>query len=169
VTTEYERAAQLRKAKDAALAYLGKAAATERRVRDKLVAKDFKPDVIDEAIEDLRAVGLLDDETYARDFAKRLAAKETAGARWIENKLRTRGIPGPLASRVAEEFAHEGTDAVRDAARQRLKKLGHVPDPAARQRRLANQLIRRGFPPSEAHEAARDAIQSDADPADSGL
>ena len=42
-----ESRAVLAKAKDAALNYLGRAAATERRVRDKLREKGFEGEVID--------------------------------------------------------------------------------------------------------------------------
>lgn len=146
---------ELAKAKDAALAYLGHAATTERRVRDKLFQKGFERDVIDPVIDDLKRVGLLDDETYARDFAKRLAKKETAGARWIESKLISRGVEGPLAARIAEEFAAEGSDAALVAARERAARMGHVADHDTLVRRLAGQLQRRGFPAGESFEAAR--------------
>jgi len=146
---------ELAKAKDAALNYLGRAPATERRVRDKLREKGYAPETIDTVVEDLTRVGLLDDETYARDFAKRLAEKETAGARWIETKLVSRGVHYSLAARVAEEFAAEGSDAALEAARERGSRMGHVTDQEAFVRRLAGQLQRRGFDAGESFEAAR--------------
>lgn len=145
------------KAKDAALTYLGYAPTTERRVRDKLAGKGFAGEVIDEVIADLVRVGLLDDEAYAREFAKQLSQKETAGARWIETKLVSRGIQYSLAARVAEEFGAEGSDAALEAARARVAKMGHVTDEEKLVRRLAGQLQRRGFGAGEAFEAARQA------------
>lgn len=150
---------ELQKAKDAALNYLGHAATTERRVRDKLRAKGFEGETIDTVVEDLMRVGLLDDEAYARDFAKRLALKETAGARWIETKLVSRGVHYSLAARVAEEFAAEGSDAALEAARARIAKMGHVTDGEALVRRVAGQLQRRGFDAGESFEAARRAAE----------
>ncbi len=147
------------KAKDAALTYLGYAATTERRVRDKLAGKGFAGELIDEVIGDLVRVGLLDDEAYARAFARQLANKETAAARWIETKLIARGVDYSLASRVAEEFGAEGSDAALDAARERIARMGHVTDPEALVRRLAGQLQRRGFGAGEAFQAARRASE----------
>lgn len=146
------------RAKDAAIAYLGRTAATETRVREKLRGKEFAPEVIDEAIAALERVGLLDDEAYARAFAKQISEKETVGARWIETKLRSRGVPSSMAATIAEEFAADGSDNALEAARERIRRMGHVTDAAALVRRLAGQLQRRGFGASEAFEAAKKAV-----------
>ena len=150
-------ATEVRRAKDAALKYLGKTPAAESRVREKLLAKGFAEEVIDEAVSDLSRVGLIDDERFARDAAKWMREKETAGARWIETKLVSRGVTRALAARVAEEFAAEGSDAALAAARERIRRMGHVADETALVRRLTGQLQRRGFEPGEAFEAARRA------------
>ena len=147
----------VRAAKDAALAYLNTRAASSRRVREKLREKGHGPEAIGAAIGDLERVGLLDDEAYARDLARRLAEKDTVGARWIETKLVSRGVHFSLAARVAEEFAAEGADAALEAARERVAKMGHVGDQEKLVRRLAGQLQRRGFDPGSAFEAARRA------------
>lgn len=148
-----------REAKEAALSYLGKADATEKKVRDKLRQKGFEGEAIEEAIGDLRRVGLIDDERYARSFAKRLAEKETVGARWIETKLVSRGVPYSMAGRIAEEFAADGSDDALRAARERLRRMGHVSDAEKLIRRLAGQLQRRGFDGGESFEAARAAVE----------
>ncbi len=148
---------EAQRAKDAALTYLSKTPATQARVREKLLKKEFSPEVIDEAIAALERVGLLDDEAYARAFAKQMADKETVGAQWIETKLRSRGVPSLMAARVAEEFAAEGSDDALQAARERIRRMGHVTDAEVVVRRVAGQLQRRGFGAGEAFEAARRA------------
>ncbi len=147
-------------AKEAALSYLGKADATEKKVRDKLRQKGFESEAIEEAIDDLRRVGLLDDERYARSFAKRLTEKESVGARWIETKLASRGVPFSLAGRIAEEFAAKGAEDALRAAKERLRRMGHVSDREKLIRRLAGQLQRRGFGAGESFEAARAAVDA---------
>lgn len=143
------------KAKEDALRYLSRSAATEERVRVKLRARGYDDGDIEGAVCDLRRVGLLDDEAYARDFARRLTESETVGARWIESKLVARGVPGALAARVAEEFAAEGADDALAAAREKARSMGHVDDAPTLVRRLAAQLQRRGFEAGEALDAAR--------------
>ena len=61
---------RLQHALDLAYRYLGRRDRTVAEVRERLDAERVEPDVVDEAVDELRHLGYLDDARYARRFAE---------------------------------------------------------------------------------------------------
>ena len=142
------RAAAVARARAAALRLLGARALSTGELRERLARRDHADSVIVAVIEDLRASGWLDDETFARGLAEELLRRQPAAASFIEAKLMARHVDEETARRVAHAVldAEEG-DPVEHAlalAVSRRRAMGAVPPRAAR-RRIAQALARRGF------------------------
>lgn len=110
------------------------------------------------ALDRLARVGLLDDDSLARDRAGVMADSGKAGPRAAEVKLRSLGIDGSVASRAVRE-AYAGVDLAdqaMDLAVRRARSYGPSLDRAARQRRLFGYLARRGYD----HDICRRATEA---------
>lgn len=137
VSRTYDRAMMM-------LAARGRASGELERL---LVRKGEDRRVVRIVIDRLTAAGFLDDDAFARQFAR---SKSTSGTsrRRIEQELGRKGIERQLASTaVAETFAEEQVDesaAIERAAEKKLRTLSKVDD-QTRRRRLYSYLARRGF------------------------
>ena len=139
VSRVYDRAMMM-------LAARGRASGELKRL---LVRKGEDARVVSSVIERLFAAGFLDDDAFARQFAR---SKSTSGTsrRRIEQDLGRKGIDRELASAaVAQTFEEEQVDesiAIDRAAEKKLRTLTKVDD-LTRRRRLYSYLARRGFDP----------------------
>jgi regulatory protein len=139
--------ADLEGAHRAALRALARRAHARFDLRRRLLQKQHPPVAVDGALARLAVQGLLDDASFARDYAGAKAARGRGPARLIRDLL-SQGVE----RRVAEEavrtaLADEGVNpaaAVRAVAEKRARQLAGLPAPV-RKRRLAAFLARRGF------------------------
>ena len=119
---------------------------SERKLREKLLGRQYVTADVREAIERLRRERLLDDRRYAEDFVRaRLQSRPRAGSRLVTDLL-TRGIPLGLAKEVVVQLVPP-TDEVplaRELVRRKQAQYGDL-DKDTRWRRLAGLLARRGF------------------------
>ena len=128
------------------LAARGRASGELRRL---LVRKSEDPKVVDAALERLGTGGFLNDDAFARQFAR---SKSTSGTsrRRIEMELSRKGVDRDVArTAVQETFEEEQVDegaAIDRAAEKKLRTLSKV-DELTRRRRLYSYLARRGFDP----------------------
>lgn len=132
-------ATRLLAARDRSSAELARALSRRGHTRDQ----------IDWAIERLRERGVLDDASYAARRARSLAASKPMGRRYMESKLRQRGL-GDAEIRPAVEEALEGVDMEESALRLARRAAASMPNSlehASRIRRLSGRLARRGFEP----------------------
>jgi regulatory protein len=126
------------------LAARGRASGELKRL---LVRKGEDPRVVAGVIERLTMAGFLDDDSFARQFAR---SKSTTGTsrRRIEQELGRKGVARDVAATAVEEtFAEEHVDeaqAIERAAEKKLRTLSKVDD-LTRRRRLYSYLARRGF------------------------
>ena len=142
------------------LAYraLGRRERTVAELRRYLEGKRVGPELIDAAVERLRAEGWLDDERYARRFAEDKRSLERWGGERIARDLRKRGvepelIEAALADRGREEELHAAVEVLRS-------KLGKAPEDDRSRDRAWRLLIRRGYEPELAYEAVRAAAKA---------
>jgi regulatory protein len=139
VSRTYDRAMMM-------LAARGRASGELRRL---LVRKGEDPSIVSAVIERLFAAGFLDDDAFARQFAR---SKSTSGTsrRRIEMELGRKGVDREVAATaVSETFTEEQVDetvAIDRAAEKKLRTLSKVDD-QTRRRRLYSYLARRGFDP----------------------
>jgi regulatory protein len=145
-------------AKDRALRLLGVRARSREELRRRLAQAGFEAEDIDRALSDIEAVGLIDDERFAREVAAYEMRRRSVGRRAALASLRRKGIRPDLADRVVEELAPDDEeDQALGIARERLARLNGLADDVA-YRRLVGFLQRRGYDARVAHAACRRAI-----------
>jgi regulatory protein len=142
-------------AKDRALRLLEVRARSREELRRRLSQAGYEADEIELALMDLQAVGLVDDERFAREVASYEMGRRAVGRRAVLASLRRRGVDADVAERVVEETAppDEEERAV-DLARDRLGRMNGLADDVA-YRRLVGFLQRRGYDGHTAHAACR--------------
>lgn len=129
-----------RTAYEAALHLLGYRAQSEREIRTKLKQRGYGPEEIENTIIRLQKAKYLDDEALAEEVFTAYRDSGLYGDRYIQNKLRMRGLKLEWHLTQAEE---------EEKARQALQhKVRMEPDFLTQYRRAVSFLIRRGFSPS---------------------
>jgi regulatory protein len=117
-------------------------------LRRTLIKKGDRAASVDQAIARLQAAGFLDDDQFARQFARAKALGAGASKRRIEQELRRRGVAGTAATRAIEDtFRDEQIDdqtSIERVATKKLRMLSRL-DPATQRRRLYAFLARRGY------------------------
>jgi regulatory protein len=145
----------------AALHLLTARARTRAELERRLQQRGFEPGAIAEALDRLAAVGLVDDEAFARDLATS-RADQGVDASVIAVELRDRGIDPAAAADIAEAAvpAGERAERCRELAVARLAKLQGL-SPQAQFRRLAGYLTRRGYPPEMVETVVGELVDLD--------
>ena len=137
------RAAQARhQALESALRLLSYRPRSESEIRTRLRRAGVPEDVRNETIERLRGAGLIDDESFARDWVDGRQSRSPRGRRLLASELRAQGI-----ERQILESAVAGVDDFESAyraAERRAGSLKSLPKQQFRQR-LSGFLLRRGF------------------------
>jgi regulatory protein len=132
-----------------------------RRLRER----GHNPSAAAEAVGRLEAKGVLDDEEFARHFARVRSARGHGPSRLLTDLL-TRGVERRLAERAIEEVLDaEGVDPnvqARALAEKRAGQLGKLPTEVKRRRLLA-YLDRRGFRGGDVLEIVTELVRGDAD------
>lgn len=142
---------------DRALGLLAVRPRTRREMQARLLRAGFGADDVEDVLARLEAVGLLDDERFAREYAEHAVMVRRAGRRAIASSLLTRGVAPDVVQRAVEVFGEDEESRARDLARARAVRLSGL-DPAASFRRLVAFLIRRGYDAGLARRVAREAL-----------
>jgi regulatory protein len=90
---------------------------SERGLRDRLRRSGVEDDELDDALEELRRVGLLDDERFAGRRARALAERGK-GDRAIRFDLRRQGVDAELVEAAVAELEPERERAARIVERR---------------------------------------------------
>lgn len=167
----------------AAFRYLEARARSVTETRRRLTDAGYRPVLVEGAIERLLAIGLLDDDLFARGWIESRDRARPRGEAALRRELRLRGVDPPtvdtaLEERRTERFAGstmgdslDGDEAPGDpdeaAARRLLERrrrdLDRVADPRKRRQRAYALLARNGFAPGVAARVAAEAV-ADAPP-----
>jgi regulatory protein len=132
------------KVKERALRLLSVRSRSRSELRQRLLRADFEPEEVDAALADLEAVGLIDDEAFARELAESQKRKGM-GRRAGVSALRGKGVDRELAERIADDVNPEDeAERAMEVAAKRLPRLQGL-EPTARRRRLLDYLLRRGY------------------------
>jgi regulatory protein len=156
-----DRAASADAAHAAALRLLTGRARTRAELVRRLEERGYTAAAVAEAVARLERVGLVDDAALAADVAEVRAARGL-DAPAIALELRDRGVDPAVAERAAQAAVPDElrADRCRQVAEARLAQLGDLP-PAARLRRLAAYLARRGYPAELAEAVSRELVGLD--------
>lgn len=156
-----------RSAKDRALGLLGYRARSRAELSRRLVRAGYEEEEVTAALDDLEAVGLIDDEQFARELASHELKRRGSGRRLAAGALRRAGVSTEVAERIVDEMAPADEEArAEEVARERLGRLRSL-DEATAYRRLLSFLLRRGYDAHVARSAARRALAGAARDADS--
>lgn len=112
----------------------------------RLIRRGHARDAVAAALEEVAALGLLDDAAFARSYAETRAARGRGPMR-VRRDLLGMGVAREVAdAAVAAQWPDGAEDAALplQLATRRAAQLGDIPRPAKRRRLLA-YLMRRGF------------------------
>ena len=149
---------------EAAARSLGGAPKTSKALSERLLTLGYPEEHVRAAIERLEQIGLLDDERLARSLLASRDRSRQRGDRALLQELRRRGVAAELAGRLlterSAEGAGEGGDGVElRAARSAAARLApRGGGPRAEGQRIAQALLRRGFPAGIAWQVARERL-----------
>jgi regulatory protein len=150
--------ADVEAAERAALRALARRAHARLDLRQRLVKKQHRPAAVDAALERLTARGLLDDRSFAEQYAALRATRGRGPARLLRDLL-AQGVERRTAEQaVRHALEEDGIDPrleARAVAAKRARQLGGLPAPV-RKRRLLAFLIRRGYAGSEVKELVQE-------------
>jgi regulatory protein len=150
---EYEKTLQK------AYRLLAARARSEKEMRTKLKEKMFDPPMIDKVVARLYELSYLDDEAFARQWARHLATDKLVGNRRIEIALQEKGIGKALREQVLAEIRKDlpERESIRQAIRKKLKSGKLQRQDGREKRRFVQHLLSRGFTPDLIFEMIRDA------------
>jgi regulatory protein len=144
-----------------ALRLLSVRARSRRELEIRLLRAGFDAEEVRGEVARLEAVGLVDDEAFARQVAEHELTNRHSGRRAIVSRLMAKGIARDEIDRVLEGVAGEPDDVrALELARARARRLDSL-SPEQAHSRLVAFLARRGFEPEVARRAARTALARD--------
>jgi regulatory protein len=147
------------RAKERALKLLSVRSRSHAELVRRLRMAGFDAADIDAALADLEAVGLIDDEQFAKELAAHEVDRRLAGRRAALASLRKAGVARDLAERAVEEASGDDEEArAEELARSRLGRLRGLTAEAA-YRRLLGFLQRRGYPGETARVVCRRVME----------
>ena len=150
---------RLQHALDLAYRFLGHRDRTVAEVRERLGAEPIEPAIVDEAVDELRHLGYLDDARYAQRFAEDRRTIDAWGAERIERRLLAVGVdPALIAAALGARDTGEELEAALAVLRRRFARA--PADDRARDRALS-LLVRKGYELDLAYDAVR-AFERDA-------
>ena len=128
-----------------ALRFLRYRSRSEAEVKRRLVRGGYPSAIIEETLERLRSLHYIDDEAFARDWARARTQNRGDGPKRIEQQLCAKGVAPSLAREVIRETFSQ-IDEIENARKLLQKRYhgNHFSDPQIT-RRAAAFLQRRGY------------------------
>ncbi|ACT02013.1 regulatory protein RecX [Paenibacillus sp. JDR-2] len=140
-----------------AIYYLGFKARTRKQIEQYLARRELEPESIAYALERLESEHIVDDEEYARQFARQRIRNSQKGRRWIKLELQQRGVTNQAASEALEAIDRD--DELASAIQAAKKKWRSLKgENREKRQKLLSFLMRRGFPSDVVKQAAKAAI-----------
>ncbi|MEM8601110.1 MAG: RecX family transcriptional regulator, partial [Bacteroidota bacterium] len=141
-----EQDEQLR-ARRKAIDYLSYKARTTTEVRRKLRDTGFGEAATDDAVARMQELGYLDDDAYAKAYARGRFSGRGYGPQRIRTDLMKRGLDRQVIDAALDDFA-DPDDLFETALRhgeKRWDRLASEPDPRKRRKKTYDFLLRRGY------------------------
>ena len=152
------------RARQVAVNFISYRPRSSKEILDKLARKEFSRELALEVVDQLKELNLLNDLQFARMFVRDKLLGKPMGKAMLRRKLLEKGIAFQMSERVLKEYVTEENEqeaaktlAVRKMkmSRSRFSAL----DPLARQKRLIDYLLSRGFSHDIAYKTVRSIIQ----------
>ena len=138
------QASDARRAKEKALYLLEHRNHSKKELTEKIARTAASREAARAAAEQMEELGLINDEAFARDYARELFGRKRFGARRVRQELKLKGIGDELIGELLaeygdEEFAQENIRAVLE------KKYADWPEDEKARRRAYAALQRLGY------------------------
>ena len=117
-----------------------------QEIRDRLLQKNYPAQVVEQVVSELAAMGVLDDDAFAKAWVRWRLSGRPVGLRKLAQELRLKGIDKDTAGRYLAEAREEYDElvVVRVLAGDRVRFYKGLPL-LKRRKRLFDYLLRRGF------------------------
>lgn len=149
----FEEAVGSRRAFNSALNSLDYRDHSTREIRQKL-ARKFDSQYVDEAVEKLTELDLINDERYARLYARELFEHKKFGKMRIKSELRAKGIAADTVNEAVDElFDEEEPDNVERIVDIIEKKYYNKMNDESERKKVFAALTRMGYSFSDIREA----------------
>ena len=150
-------------ARRAAFDLLSRKAWSRRDLLRRLERRGAPAEVAASVVAELETRGYLDDQSFARWWAEARARGRRVGSARLRQELRAKGIPSHLATAAIGAAFEEvpELDRAMEAGRRRLAALTRAAG-ARVPARLADYLLRRGYPPSVVGRVVKTLLAGDA-------
>lgn len=158
----------LEKAKRKAVDFVAYRPRTAREVRRRLQKAGVDEAAAERVLADLRSAGLIDDESFSRQWAESRLRNSPRSRRMIAWELRQKGVDAKTIDHALDAVQADDHAAALAAARRRLPRLAGE-EPFARKRKLIEHLARSGFGFDVIQDAVTMALADDADTDDNGM
>lgn len=162
----FDREAESAKAtvRKRALGLLDQRARSRQELRGRLLDLEFEERIVDEVLDDLTAVHLLDDETFAREWVRQRHARRGKSTRVLNRELTDKGVDAATRAAALDQIDPEDEESTaRELARKKARSVKDVPSDRAERdkalRRIVGVLARRGFNQSMSLSLAREALE----------
>ena len=141
-------------------------ARTRHELAGKLAQRNVPADVATRLLDRFVEVGLVDDESFARQWIEQRQEGKGLARRALAQELRRKGVDPVTVGQALDERAADRPDAEAEAARMLVRrKLRSVAglDKDKATRRLVGMLARKGHPPGVAYRLVREELALDTD------
>ncbi|MEC0183315.1 RecX family transcriptional regulator [Paenibacillus peoriae] len=127
-----------------ALYYLGRKPRTRQEIAQRLVQKELGQAVIDEVLMRLERERLVDDDLYARQWARQRITSQRKGKMWVRQELRQKGISKASIGEALEEITdNEEWESALVIGRKKWEQVRG--DVMEKKRKTYPFLMRRGY------------------------
>jgi regulatory protein len=130
---------------------------SRRELERRLVQAGFEPDAVAEELDRLELVGLIDDAAFAAAVVESRMGARGESRRAVSIRLQQAGVDREVALTALEAAPDDEQDRADRLAETRAARVSGL-DPATRFARVSGFLMRRGYPPAVARQAARRAL-----------
>lgn len=148
-----------KRARSLALRYLSYRDRSFHEVSAHLAQKGVSPKAIRETLDRLAESGLLNDERFARNWARSRISVKKLGPIRLRRELLAKGVEDSIVQSALGELYSERDpkDLARTCARKKISALTGV-EPEQRKRRLVQYLQRKGFSPETVYQTVADLL-----------
>ena len=131
---------------DRAIEFLSKRLHSRAELTKKLAKYEYGAAMIDSVLDQLTALGYLNDRVFAEAKAESAAKYKHHGRNRAMIELARKGVERETARQAVENVyeAHDSASVARDLARKKMRSLARL-EPHVAKRRLFGLLLRRGF------------------------
>ena len=153
-------------AREVALRKLDARACSRAELTGAIEARGFSAQLACEVVDRLEAVGLVDDQAYADALVRARFAGSGASGRALRELLVRKGLDAPTIERALSQIDREDeAERAAQLVERKRRALAGVPRDTA-YRRLNSMLARKGYSPSAAPAAVREALDAWGDEGD---